>query len=149
MPSTIFISYSHKDEDWKDRVVTHLQVIAQEGQFETWDDRRIEAGEDWQAAISQAIETGSLAILLVSANSLTSQFIKTKEVPQLLALRESGKLRRLVPVIIKPCPWKAVEWVSKLNVRPRDGKPLSAMTDSAADEALAELALEISRIMNK
>ena len=110
MPGTIFISYSHKDEEWKERVVTHLQVIAQEGQFETWDDRRIEAGEDWQAAISQAIETGSLAILLVSANSLTSKFIRTEEIPQLLALRDAGKLRRLVPLIIKPCPWKAVEW---------------------------------------
>jgi hypothetical protein len=149
MPGKIFISYSHKNEEWKDRVVTHLQVIAQEGEFETWDDRRIEAGEDWQAAISSAIETGSLAILLVSAESLTSKFIRTEEIPRLLALRESGKLRRLVPLIIKPCPWKAVDWVSILNVRPKDGKPLSAMSEAEADEALANFAMEISRIMNQ
>ncbi|NJD52671.1 MAG: hypothetical protein FIB07_07360 [Candidatus Methanoperedens sp.] len=43
---TIFISYSHKDESWKDRIVTHLGVLAQEGLLDTWDDRRIGAGED-------------------------------------------------------------------------------------------------------
>ena len=34
---TVFISYSHKDEDWKDRLVTHLGVLAQQGVLEVWD----------------------------------------------------------------------------------------------------------------
>ncbi len=46
----VFISYSHKDEDWKDRVVSHLGVLAAEG-LEAWDDRRIEAGGGWEAEI--------------------------------------------------------------------------------------------------
>ncbi len=32
----VFISYSHTDEDWKDRLVTHLGVLEQEGLLEIW-----------------------------------------------------------------------------------------------------------------
>ena len=28
---TVFISYSHKDETWKDRVTTHMGVLQQKG----------------------------------------------------------------------------------------------------------------------
>ena len=41
---TVFISYSHKDEEWKDRLVTHLGVLQQQGLLDLWDDRRIERG---------------------------------------------------------------------------------------------------------
>ncbi len=43
----IFISYSHKDEKWKDRLVAQLGVLQHEGLLDIWDDRRIGAGEDW------------------------------------------------------------------------------------------------------
>ena len=42
----VFISYSHKDEEWKDRLVTHLGVLHHQGLLDLWDDRRIGAGED-------------------------------------------------------------------------------------------------------
>ena len=41
--ATLFISYSHRDEPWKDRVVKHIAVLATEG-LGVWDDRRIDAG---------------------------------------------------------------------------------------------------------
>ena len=41
---SVFISYSRKDEEWKDRLVTHLGVLEQEGLLDLWDDRRIELG---------------------------------------------------------------------------------------------------------
>jgi TIR domain len=146
---TIFISYSHKDEDWKERIVTHLKVLALEGHLETWDDRRIGGGEDWYAAIMQAIEKGGVAVLLVSANSLTSEFIRKEEVPRLLALRDAGKLRRLIPLVIKPCPWQAVDWLRKMNLRPRDGQPLSSMSEAEADAAMAAFAMEVFKLTNK
>ena len=30
----VFISYSHKDEEWKDRLVTHLGVLEKQGDLE-------------------------------------------------------------------------------------------------------------------
>ena len=43
---TVFISYSHKDEDWKDRLRPHLGVLEKAGRITLWDDRRIDAGDD-------------------------------------------------------------------------------------------------------
>ena len=71
----IFISYSHKDEKWKERVVTHLGVLQE---LEVWDDRKIEAGEDWFPEIEKAINESHAAILLITANVLTSNFIGTR-----------------------------------------------------------------------
>ena len=71
----IFISYSHRDEDWKDRILLHLGIAQKQERFNLWDDRRIEGGEDWFEAITNAIDAGCVGILLVSANSLTSNFI--------------------------------------------------------------------------
>jgi len=60
MPSpSVFISYSHKDEDWKDRLVTHLGVLEEAGILDLWNDRRIEAGDDWKPEIEEAESTAN------------------------------------------------------------------------------------------
>ena len=120
----IFISYSHKDEMWKDRLMTHLQVLALEDYFEVWDDRQITTGEDWYTEIEQAMTQASLAVLLVTANFLTSDFIRGKEVPHLMERRRSEGMR-VYPIIVAPCPWQRVEWLSRIQVRPKDGKEQS------------------------
>ena len=99
---TVFISYSHKDEDWKDRLVTHLGVLQREALLDLWDDRRIGAGEDWYLEIQNAMNAASVAVLMVSANFLTSNFILQEEVPRLLERRD-GEGMRIFPVIIRPC----------------------------------------------
>jgi hypothetical protein len=147
MSGNVFISYSHEDEEWKNRVVKHLSVLAAQGHLETWDDRRIGGGEDWYKAIMQALEACSVAVLLVSANSLTSDFIMKEEAPRMLELLNSGKLRHLIPLVIKPCPWTAVDWLKGMNLRPKDGKPLSAMSDASAEEAMSAFALEVFKLM--
>ncbi len=83
----IFISYSHKDEKWKDRLVKQLEVLQIKGDVEAWDDRRIKAGEDWYVEIQKALKHADAAVLLVSADFLTSGFILTEEVPTLLKQR--------------------------------------------------------------
>ena len=88
----VFISYSHKDERWKDRLTTHLAVLSKQQLLEFWDDRKISAGEDWYSKIQQAIEAASIAVLLVSANSLSSDFILSEEVRYLLERRDKEGL---------------------------------------------------------
>ena len=121
----IFISYSHKDEAWKDRLVRHLGVLQREGLLDTWDDRQIGAGANWYKAIQQAIERARVTILLISADFLTSKFILEQEVPPLLERRQAEGLH-IVPVIVWPCPWRRVSWLSSLQSRPKDGRALSA-----------------------
>ncbi len=147
-PPTVFISYSHQDEDWKDRLVTHLGVLQQQGMLELWDDRRIETGHDWQPQIEAAITRASVAVLLVTANFLTSPFILDEEVPRLLK-RRHDKGVRVFPIIVKPCAWKEVPWLARMQLRPTDGTPLSAGSESQIDADLAAIAGEIAGILRR
>lgn len=105
MSQTIFISYSHKDEEWKDRLTPHLGVLQQEGLLDFWDDRKIDGGDDWLPEREEAINNAHVAVLMISANFLTSDFILKKEVTRLLERRSSDGLR-VMPLIVKPCAWK-------------------------------------------
>ncbi len=72
---TIFISYSHKDEEWKDRLVTHLGVLERRGTLRVWEDRKIAAGGAWFEEIEDALGKADAAILMISADFLNSEFI--------------------------------------------------------------------------
>ncbi len=141
----IFISYSHDDEAWKDRVVNQLGVLEHEGLLSVWEDRQIAAGDNWLPEIEAAIQSCGVALLLISAKFLTSKFILGNEVPRLLQRREQEGVR-VIPVILKPCAWDEVAWLKSIQARPKDGKPLSGMSEHDADAALAALAKEIAKL---
>jgi len=143
---TIFVSFSHQDEPWKDRLVTHLRVLQRQGLLDLWDDRRIGAGADWRREIRQAMDRARVAVLLVSADFLTSEFILGEEVPRLLQRRDEEGLR-VFPVIVRPCAWQRVEWLARMQARPRDGRPLSAGDEHQVDANLATIAEEIADIV--
>ena len=142
---TIFISYSHKDEEWKDRLVTHLGVLHN---LEIWDDRRIAGGDDWLPEIEKAINKTQIAVLMISANFLTSKFILGKEIPALMQRRQKDNLR-VMPMIVKPCAWQTVDWLSPINARPKDGRPLSGGNEHQIDTDFAAFATEIYELLKR
>ncbi len=62
---TVFISYSHQDEAWKDQLVRQLRVLELEGAFVLWNDRQIAVGDGWSAEIETAMASARAAVLLV------------------------------------------------------------------------------------
>jgi tetratricopeptide (TPR) repeat protein len=144
--STVFISYSHKDEAWKNQLVTHLRVLERAGLLDVWDDQKIAAGDGWRAEIATAMDRARAAVLLVSADFLDSDFIHDTEVPILLQRRAKDGLR-IIPLIVRPCAWQAVEWLAEIQCRPKDGRALSKGRKAKVEEDLAELALEIRDLL--
>ena len=145
---SVFISYSHEDEAWKDRLVTHLGVLQEQGLLDIWEDRQIAGGDDWLPEIENAINRAHVAILMISANFLTSKFILGNEMPDLLKRREKDNLR-IMPLIVKPCAWDTVDWLKGIQARPKDGKPLSGGNDFQIDSDLAAFAKEIYTLLNR
>lgn len=123
----IFISYSHKDEAWKDALKQQLQVLQLHTEFTVWDDRQIQMGDNWKPAIEQAISRAKIVILLVSSDFLASEFVTCQEIPKFLQRREQDGLR-IVPVILRPCAWRTVYWLENLQGATKDNKPLSMYT---------------------
>ncbi len=143
----VFISYSHKDEDWKNRLQTQLEVLEMEGLLSIWEDRQIQAGNLWLPEIELALNTADVAILLISADFLVSKFIRGQEVPRLLERREKEGIR-IIPLIIKPCPWRKVPWLSALQGASRDNIELSGLTEYQQDDALSKLAEKTHDLLN-
>ena len=138
-----FLCYSHKDEVWKERIATHLGALAQQGIMEIWDDRQLAIGTDWVGSLEEIIGRARILLPLVSADFLASRFIIQHEVP-LLVERRIKEGVRVIPVIVRPCAWEQVPWLKDTQAWPRDGKALSAMKESEAEAALADLAMQIA-----
>lgn len=143
MPNpTIFISYSHADEVWKELVVTHLGGVAT---LDAWDDRRIGAGTDWRSEIESALAAASAAVLLISADFLSSEFINDVELPALFARRARQGVR-VIPLVLRPCAWLIQPWLSTLQGRPKDGRPLAEVDNFQVERELAALANELHQL---
>jgi hypothetical protein len=142
---TVFISYSHKDEVWKDRLVKQLAVLQKQGLLETWDDRRIGAGQEWLEEIQKGMAAARVAVFLVSADSLTSDFILHTEIPRLLERREQEMT--VFPVICTHCLWEEIPWLARLQARPLDGSPLAGFQGNRRDAELTKIAKEILSIV--
>jgi hypothetical protein len=98
----VFISYSHTDTEFLDRLLVHLKPLEKSNQLELWVDTRLRAGDKWRREIEKALERANVAILLVSADFLASDFITENELPPLLKNAEE-RGTRVVPLIVKPC----------------------------------------------
>ena len=97
----VFISYSHKDGQWLERLRVHLKPVEREGIIDLWDDTKIAVGVQWRDAIRNALETARAAVLLISADFLASNFIAEHELPTLLAQAKAGGTT-IIPVILSP-----------------------------------------------
>ena len=80
-------------------------------------------GTNWKEEIKQAIAQASVAILLITPNFLTSDFI-LKEIPALLNRRKSEKELVIFPIIARQCAWRQFDWLAEMQVRPKGGKPI-------------------------
>jgi TIR domain-containing protein len=116
----VFISYSHKDKEWMERLVVKFAVPKRLGWCNVWTDQQIPLGEDWDAKIDEVLRNARVAVILVSDNFLASDFILEKEVPRLLERRAKGDLH-IIPVIADSCLWKTLSWLQKMEVRPKEG----------------------------
>jgi tetratricopeptide (TPR) repeat protein len=144
---TVFISYSHEDQEWEDRLRPHLKVLEQAGRITIWDDRQIDAGAEWYGKIKQAIEQAAVAVCLVSADYLASDFCVKEEIPYLLERRTRDGMM-LIPVLLRPCVWEVFPWLKAIQMLPCDGKSVSKDFKDDCDTAFAEVARNIFAIVD-
>ncbi len=121
MNKKIYISYSHKDEYWKDRLLAQLKKkLIPESQVIVRGGRGGENGEDWQEIIEKDLSEADAAIPLISASFLASDFIRNMVIPRLLEYKNKKNLK-IFPLIVSPCPWQNVAWLNKSRVFPEAG----------------------------
>jgi hypothetical protein len=72
---SVFISYSHKDKRWLEKVQTHLKPFARNKSINFWDDTKLRPGSKWKTEIQAELSAAKVAVLLVTADFLDSNFI--------------------------------------------------------------------------
>lgn len=143
---TVFISYSRQDEREKEALLTHLGGLQHAGLIRAWSDDQISAGANWEQALREAISEAKVAILLITANFLSSKPIMDNELPALMARREKGELI-VVPVIARACAWKSIKWLADMRIRPIGGQPVWSSAGAQVDEYLSAITEEVVQLV--
>ena len=128
MAVNLFISYSHKDEKFKEDFEDHLSSLKDQNIIDVWHDREIIAGQEWKDEIDENLANSEIIIFLVSASFNSSQYCTSIELTQAIKQHQEGK-SILIPVIIRHCDWQAYSY-GKFQGLPKDGKPIASWSDS-------------------
>ena len=89
------MSYSHEDQEWKDRLCQMLAPFLRDGNIELqlWStDQGIQPGESWHEAIQGALKAADVAVVLVSASFLNSDYAMKHELPEIVGAAADGRL---------------------------------------------------------
>ncbi len=138
----LFVSYTHADEQLKDELLKHLEPLKHLNLIESWHDRKLVAGEEWEKAISKNLENADIILLLVSIDFINSKYCFDIEMECALELHEQKKAV-VVPIILRNCLWQHMAF-AKLQALPRDAKAVCAWADR--DEALVNIANGIKQV---
>ena len=143
--ASIFFSYSHKDEDLRDKFEAHLSALKRQGLIETWHDRRILVGDDFDQNVRAELERAAVILLLVSPDFIASDYCYGVEVTRALERHERHEAR-VIPVILRPCDWQDLPF-GKLLAAPKDGRPIRSWPD--LDEAFLDVVQKIKAALPK
>lgn len=125
------------------RVHKILSPISAQGRLDLFIDRRIEPGKEWRSEIQQEIDDSNMALLLLSNDFFSSEFIRNHELPLILSrYRERGV--RLLPFLVQKHP--VMEIIEYRYPAPVDGPYVMRIADlqMANDKAYSD-ALEAER----
>ena len=140
----IFVSYSHKDKEWKNRLCQMLSPFLRDGDIELqlWmDDGDILPGDKWHEKIQSALKAAGVAVVLVSASFLESENVVKHELPTVISAAANGKIR-LFWVYISFAAYDATE-LESFQAAHDVSQPLYALARPEQDAILLKVARDI------
>jgi hypothetical protein len=145
MPPTLFFSYTHVDEDLRNRLEVHLSALKRQGLISTWHDRRITAGSHVGNVIDANLDAADVILLLVSPDFIASDYCYEREMARAIERQTRGDAR-VIPVILRPCDWHDLPF-GKLLATPRDGKAITTWANP--DEAFLDVERSIKAALKE
>jgi len=145
MPNQLkaFISYSHKDEEYKDQLLKSLRLNPN---ISHWDDRQIVPGQDWDLKIKEAFQESQIILLLISPDFLDSNYILENELKVALE-KHDNKKACVIPIFIRPCMLTYKPEIDRLQGLPKEKKYVSKWDDK--DSAYLEIAIGIDQAIKE
>lgn len=147
MPESVelFISYTHKDEIFRDELAKHLSALRYQKVIADWHDRKIIAGQDWSHEISANLEAAAVVLLLVSPDFLASGYCWDVELKRAIEKHDRGEAI-VIPVFIRPVDFEGAPF-ARLQGLPKDAKPISTWPNH--DEAWVDVVRGIRKAVER
>jgi hypothetical protein len=123
-PVRVFVSYSHKDDDYvkigsKKSILEFLSGLQKEN-FVFWHDEELYASEQWDERIREEAGRADIALVLVSQFFLNSNYISNTELPALLTARQTAGMA-LLPLLLSASDWESYPWLAATQHLPTKG----------------------------
>lgn len=142
-PLSLFISYSHRDELYRDELCGALTAYERKKEVEVWDDIRIEPGQKWEAEILEKLEQADIIVLLLSNDFIKSDYCVQKEMRRALERDRAGECA-IVPIVVRDCRFDKLE-VGKIQAILPNAKPIKKHRDR--DSAWLEVTKQLDRVI--
>ncbi|MFA6561222.1 MAG: COR domain-containing protein [Verrucomicrobiia bacterium] len=140
---SLFISYSHKDELFRDELRGALTAYERKGEITAWDDTRIEPGQKWEAEILGKLEEAAIIVLLLSNDFIRSDYCMQKEMKRALERDAAGECA-IVPIVVRACPFTKLD-LGRIQAIQPNGKPIKQHKDR--DAAWLEVSKQLDRVI--
>lgn len=143
MPIKIFIIYSHKDKNHKERLIVSLTMLQRQGLVEMWHDQDINPGQVWDNEIKEQLRKSDLVLALLSSDFIASNYIYDTELNHAFEHQKT-----IIPVILRACSWRHDERLSKFQALPSDANPITSWQNNdeawlSVEEGIRKVILQI------
>lgn len=139
----IFYSYAHEDQEYRNQLDRHLSNLKRLYNLETWFDRQIRAGDNWEAVLEENLNTADLIFLLISPDFMHSNYCYNKEMARALERHAKGEAK-VIPVIVRRVHWTNAPF-SHIQLLPTNTQPIRSWTDP--DDAFYDVVVEIEKVI--
>ncbi|MEL6534416.1 MAG: leucine-rich repeat protein [Bacteroidota bacterium] len=127
--ASLFISYSKTDQTFADTLKLRLKPLARRKSLDIFYDQDLMAGENFDAALQGKLLSADVILLLISPDSLGTDYIMEVEVPLAQQQNEADKAK-VIPIILRDGDdWKDEPFLQDLNAIPNKGTPISSYPD--------------------
>lgn len=140
---SVFISYSHKDERFRDELRGALTPYERKRELRVWDDTRVEAGQQWEPEILSKLDSADIVILLLSNDFIRSDYCFLKEMRRACERDKAGECA-IIPIVVRACAFTKLE-LGQIQAIVPNGKPIKQNRDR--DAAWLEVTRQLDRVI--
>ena len=141
----VFISYSHKDIEWFDKLQLVLAPVEAFHGLKVWDDKEIEPGEFRHDAISRALAQTKIALCIISQNFFNSAYITENELSYLVEESKKQRVRLMLiaasEVDLQNSPLRHIQFAND------PARPLDKLTEPEQLAVLDGVVKDMVRLM--
>ncbi|HYT35829.1 MAG TPA: toll/interleukin-1 receptor domain-containing protein, partial [Ktedonobacteraceae bacterium] len=123
MTIEVFISYSHKDQTFREELEIHLSNLKRQNIITSWYDGNIAPGAELKPQIMDHLKSAQIILLLISADFIHSDFCYSIEMKQAIDRHNAGEAR-VIPILLRPTDWQGTPF-DKLKMLPTDAKAVT------------------------